>query len=136
MIFSIGNHIAFKIPFVEGTNPADMTIRTPNTTQLLRGANGLPNGESKENSFDNPRRLGDFDASVALPLAGYHSTPYALLSDPQGLAVRLGQQSSALCFPNRSTDSISMEGPRSVTFVRNPGLVSLTPSTRNREPSR
>jgi len=96
MIFSIGNHIAFKIPFVEGTNPADMTIRTPNTTQLLRGANGLPNGESKENSFDKPRRLGDFDASVALPLAGYPSTPYALLSDPQGLAVRLGQQSSAL----------------------------------------
>lgn len=96
MIFSIGNHIAFKIPFIAGTNPADMTIRTPNTTQLLRGENGLPNGQSKENSFDNATRLGDFDASVALPLAGYPSTPYALLSDPQGLAVRVAQQSSAL----------------------------------------
>ncbi len=96
MIFAIGNHIAFKIPFIAGTNPADMTIRTPNTIQLLRGANGLPNGENKVNSFDHARRLGDFDSSVALPLAGYPSTPYALLSDPQGLGVRVGQQSSAL----------------------------------------
>jgi gluconolactonase len=96
MPFSIGNHIAFKIPFVSGTNPADMAIRTPNTIQLLRDDHNLPNGQSKENSFDNAKRLGDFDASVALPLAGYSSTPYALLSDPQGLAVRVAQQSSAL----------------------------------------
>jgi gluconolactonase len=96
MPLSIGNHIAFKIPFLPGTNPADMTIRTPNSTQLLRDRHNLPNGLSKENSFDQPRRLGDFDASVALPLAGYRSTPYALLSDPQGLAVRVAQQSSEL----------------------------------------
>jgi gluconolactonase len=96
MIFSIGNHIAFKIPFLSGTNAADMTIRTPNTTQLLRDEHGLLNGRRQENSFDQPRRLGDFDASVALPLAGYASTPYALLSDPQGLAVRVAQQSSEL----------------------------------------
>ena len=70
MIFSIGNHIGFKIPFITGTNPADMTIRTPNTTQLLRDEHNLPDGRIKQNSFDSPRRLGEFDASVALPLAG------------------------------------------------------------------
>ncbi len=96
MIFSIGNHIAFKIPFITGTNPADMTIRTPNKTQLLRGENNLPNGQSKENSFDNARRLGDFDASVALPLAGYPSTPMHCFPIRRALAVRVAQQSSAL----------------------------------------
>jgi gluconolactonase len=95
MIFSIGNHIAFKIPFIPGTDPANMTFQTPSTVQLLRNSLGFVNGEEKPRSFESPVRLGDFDARVAIPLAGYRGQPYALLKDPQGLSLRVTQQGSS-----------------------------------------
>lgn len=95
MPFAIGNHIAFKLPFVEGTDPAAMTFETPNTTQLLRNPSGVGlNGEEKPRSFETPQRLGDFDAKVALPLSGYRSQPYARLVDPGGVSVRITQTAS------------------------------------------
>ncbi len=95
MVFSMGNHIAFNIPFVKGTNPADMTFETPSTIQLLRNERGVLSGEQKPRSFDNPTRLGDFDAQVAMPLAGYRSQPYVRLVDPQGVSLRITQQASS-----------------------------------------
>jgi gluconolactonase len=95
MIFSIGNHIAFNIPFVKGTNPADMSFETPSTVQLLRNSRGVLSGEQKPRSFDTPTRLGDFDALVAMPLAGYRSQPYVRLVDPQGVSLRITQQASS-----------------------------------------
>jgi gluconolactonase len=95
MPFSIGNHIAFKLPFLEGTDPANMTFETPNTTQLLRNPSGAGlNGESEPRSFGLLQRLGDFDSHVALPLAGYKGQPYARLADPKGLSVRITQSST------------------------------------------
>jgi gluconolactonase len=94
MMFSIGNHIAFRLPFVNGTDPRKMTLETPSTTQLLRNAQGVLSGEVKPRSFQQPEALGDFDARVAIPVAGYRSQPYARLVDPQGVALRLTQQAS------------------------------------------
>ncbi len=96
MPFSIGNHIAFKLPFVEGTDPGLMTLETPNTTQLLHNPSGVGlSGEEKPDSFETPRRLGDFDSRVALLLSGYRSLPYARLVDPGGISVRLTQTSAS-----------------------------------------
>jgi gluconolactonase len=95
MMFSIGNHIAFKIPFVQGTDPNNMTFETHNTTQLLRNSVGVLSGEIKPRSFATPERLGDFDAHTAIPLAGYRSQPFARLVDPQGMTLRLTQQASS-----------------------------------------
>jgi gluconolactonase len=95
MVFSIGNHIAFKVPFLPGSDPAAMTFESPSASQLLRNSLGFINGEETPRSFETPERLGDFDAKVAIPLAGYRSAPYALLTDPQGLSVRLSQQSAS-----------------------------------------
>jgi len=95
MIFSIGNHIAFNIPFVKGSNPTEMTFETPSTVQLLRNSRGVLSGEQKPRSFDTPTKLGDFDALVAMPLAGYRSQPYARLVDPQGISLRITQQASS-----------------------------------------
>ncbi len=95
MIFSIGNHIAFKLPFVTGSDPEKMTFETPSTTQLLRNPQGTLSGEEKPRSFKTPERLGDFDSRVALPLAGYQSQPYAQLVDPQGVWLRLTQQADS-----------------------------------------
>ncbi|HUS05433.1 MAG TPA: SMP-30/gluconolactonase/LRE family protein [Bryobacteraceae bacterium] len=95
MKFSIGNHIAFNIPFVKGSNPAEMTFETPSTVQLLRNSRGVLSGEQRPRSFDTPTRLGDFDALVAMPLAGYRSQPYVRLVDPQGVSLRVTQQASS-----------------------------------------
>jgi gluconolactonase len=95
MPFSIGNHIAFKIPFVQGTDANNMTFETHNTIQLLRNSTGVLSGEQKPSSFATPERLGDFDAHIALPLAGYRSQPFARLVDPQGMALRLTQTASS-----------------------------------------
>lgn len=95
MMFSIGNHIAFKLPFVTGTDPGKMTFETSSTTQLLRNSQGVLSGEEKPRSFKTPERLEDFDARVALPLAGYGSRPYAQLVDPQGVSLRLTQQAGS-----------------------------------------
>ena len=54
------------------------------------------NGEEKTRSFEAPQRLGDFDARVALPLAGYHSQPYARLVDPQGVSCGTGKPTEDL----------------------------------------
>ena len=95
MFFSIGNHIAFKLPFVDGTDPAKMTFETPSTVQLLRNAQGVLSGEEKPRSFQTPETLGSFDARVAMPVRGYRSQPYARLADPQGVSLRLTQQAGS-----------------------------------------
>jgi galactose mutarotase-like enzyme len=100
MPFSIGNHISFRVPFLPGTDPAAMRFETPNSVELLRDSRGLVSGAERARSFATATRLGDFDATVALPLAGYRGIPYALLTDPKGLALRITHRaSSALAEP-------------------------------------
>jgi gluconolactonase len=87
MMFSIGDQIFFKVPFVPGSAADAMTFETPSTRQLLR------NSKVERRSFASPVRLGNFDGRVAMSLAGYHIVqPYALLRDPQGLSLRVTQQ--------------------------------------------
>lgn len=93
--FSIGNHIAFNLPFLPGTDRAKMLFETQNTVQLLRNTAGVLSGEQKPRSFYTPEALGSFDAHVALPLAGYKSQPFSRLIDPQGMTLRLTQTSSS-----------------------------------------
>ena len=95
MPFSIGNHIAFKIPFAQGTDPGKMTLETPSTVQLLRNDKGVLSGEQKPRSFQTPEALGQFDAATALPMTGYRSQPYARLVDPAGISLRLTQTASS-----------------------------------------
>ena len=91
MPFSIGNHLAFRIPFQEGTDPADMVFNSPNSTELLRDSHGLVTDRQRARSFNKPALLSEFDATVALPLAGYKGGVYARLADPQGLSIRITQ---------------------------------------------
>ena len=95
MPFSIGNHVTFRLPFLEGTDPADMLFESPSTAELRRDAHGLVTAEVRPRSFAAPQRLGDFDAAVALALTGYRGVAYARLSDPRGLAVRITHRGSS-----------------------------------------
>lgn len=95
MPFAIGNHLAFKIPLIEGSDPDAMKFETQNTVQMLRNTAGVLSGESKQRSFDPPEALGAFDAHVALPLAGYKSQPFSRLIDPTGFTVRITQTAAS-----------------------------------------
>ena len=119
MIFSIGNHIAFSLPFVKGSDPKKMTLETPSTTQLLRTPQGVLSGEVKPRSFQQPEALGDFDARVAIPVAGYRSQPYARLVDPQGVSLRLTQQ-AATTLPEQLVRFNLYGGPQSGYFCPEP----------------
>jgi galactose mutarotase-like enzyme len=92
MPFSIGNRLALRIPFVDGTEPEAMRLQTYCTTQILPAEAGISSGDQCERSFATPTRLGDFDATGGLQLAGYRSAPFARLSDPQGLALRIAHR--------------------------------------------
>jgi galactose mutarotase-like enzyme len=99
MPFSIGNRPAFRIPFVDGTEPAAMRLQTYCTTQIQPGEAGSSVDQS-ERSFATAARLGDFGATTGLRLGGYRSIPFVRLSDPQGLAVRISHRAvTALAEP-------------------------------------
>ncbi len=121
MIFSIGNHITFDVPFLKGTDPAAMTFETPSTVELLRNAQGELNGESKQLSFDTPTRLDDFDAQVSIQLAGYRRRPYVRIADPQGLSVCLSQQASST-IPESFVRFTIYGGPKAGYFSPEPWL--------------
>ena len=140
MPFSIGNHIAFKVPFLPATDPSKMLFETQNTTQLLRNAAGLLSGKQEERSFYTPEELGSFDARTALPLAGYKSQPFARLIDPEGMTVRLTQTAST-ALPEPLVRTNVYGGPGEGYFSPEPwfgvqnslntgvGLVKIDPGT-------
>ena len=94
MIFGIGNHIAFRVPFLEGTDPGSMTFETPSTKVMLRNAQGLISGESADRAFGTPTRLDQFSAVTALPLTGYRGDTFATLTDPQGMSLRISHKTA------------------------------------------
>lgn len=96
MFFSAGNHITFRTPFVEGSDPAAMLFETPSTVEYLKTETGLPTGKSRPRSLAKPVRLGDFDTHLAVSLGGYRGDPYMRLTDPAGLTLRMTHHADSL----------------------------------------
>ena len=96
MPFSIGNHITFRAPLLEGTDPEEMLFQTPSTIEYLKVPPGLPTGETRPRSFATPVRLGEIPRLEAVSLGGYEDDPYMVLTDPQGLAIRMSHSASSL----------------------------------------
>lgn len=138
MPFSIGNHLAFKIPLVKSSDATQVKFATQNTVQMSRNAAGVLNGESKPRSFDTPETLGSFDAHIALPLAGYRSQAFARLIDPSAMTVRVTQTAST-SLPEPLIRFNAYGGPKQGYFCPEPwfgiqnslnsniGLVKLQP---------
>ena len=128
MPFSIGNRMAFRLPFVDGTQPDDMRFQTNCTRQILPAEAGAENGEQRDRSFDTPARLGDFDATEALPLAGYQGIPYARLIDLQGVAVSIRHRASTT-LPEPLVQFNVYGGPRLGFLCPSPwfGMTTLEP---------
>src|SRR5262249_8969443 len=119
MPFSIGNHIAFTLPFVKGTDPAKMTFETASTVQQLRNAKGVLSGEEKPRSFQAPEALGTCGARVAVLRFGSPSERYARLVDPEGVSLRLTQRAGS-SLPEPLVRFNVFGGPQSGYFCPEP----------------
>lgn len=98
MFFSIGNHITFLAPLVEGSDPAGMVLTSPSSVELLKTAYGVPTGETRPLSYADGFELGGYPALVPTSLAGYPEgeEPYVEYSDPAGLTIRVSHHASQI----------------------------------------
>lgn len=96
MFFSIGNHITFRTPFLEGSDAAQMTMESPASFLLAKDSRNLPTGKTLPNPFAGRVELGRVPAGAAHSLGGYQSDPYIVLTDPKGLRVRMKHSATRL----------------------------------------
>ena len=100
MFFSIGNHITFLAPLVEGSDPGEMVLSTPATVEILKTGYGIPTGETRplSDSYADGLVLGDYPPLTATSLTGYPEgqDPYLDYTDPAGLSLRLSHHASKI----------------------------------------
>jgi galactose mutarotase-like enzyme len=96
MLFSIGNHITFRNPFVKGSDPAKMRLETPAGLMLIKDKNNLPTGETKPPPFPGSVLAGNLTANPVISLGGYREDPVVVLLDPQGLRLRMKHSAQKL----------------------------------------
>ncbi|MXY71139.1 MAG: hypothetical protein F4Y47_21625 [Acidobacteriia bacterium] len=91
MFFSLGNHITFLAPLLEGSDPNEMVLASPATLELLKTDYGIPTGETRPAGFAGGMRLGDYPPLVPTSLSGYPemADPYIEYRDPGGLTIRI-----------------------------------------------
>ena len=101
MFFSIGNHITFLAPLVEGSDPAAMVLASPSTQEILKTAYGIPTGETRPLSYADGFALGDYPPRTATSLTGYPegSDPFIEYRDPAGLTIRISHHASEIPDP-------------------------------------
>ncbi len=101
MFFSIGNHITFLAPLIEGSDPAEMVLTSPSTTEILKTNYGIPTGETRPLSYADGFTLGDYPPLTATSLAGYTEgqDPYIEYRDPAGLTLRISHHASEIPDP-------------------------------------
>ncbi|MCC6293007.1 MAG: hypothetical protein IT164_10190 [Bryobacterales bacterium] len=95
MFFSAGNHITFRLPLVEGSNAAAVTLQSPSAIEYVK--NGfMPTGAKRPYSLGRPAALATLPRAQAVTLGGYRGDAWMTLSDPAGLAVTITHQASSL----------------------------------------
>ena len=101
MFFSIGNHITFLAPLVEGSDPAAMVLASPSSTEILKTEFGIPTGETRPLSYADGFLLGGYPPLTATSLSGYPEgeDPFIEYRDPAGLTLRISHRPSHIPDP-------------------------------------
>lgn len=89
MPFSIGNHITFRTPLLEGSDWREMVFRTPSREMFLKQEGGFPSGEMEARSYADGVRLRQWPVKVPISLTGYADETWIELEDPGGLRLRM-----------------------------------------------
>jgi Galactose mutarotase and related enzymes len=87
MFFSIGNHITFRVPFVEESSLKNFYFETPLNTQYLLDENSIPTGKTQLNYFTPAVAITSFKKNDAVSLGGFSGDPWIKLTDPAGIAI-------------------------------------------------
>ncbi|MSU47741.1 MAG: hypothetical protein EXS37_01365 [Opitutus sp.] len=96
MFFSIGNHMTFRMPLVDGSDVKTIQLETPSTIEHLKDDATLPTGEQRARSFRAAARVVDLQFVPAISLGGYTGDPWLRLTDPAGLALRITHHADSL----------------------------------------
>lgn len=101
MFFSIGNHITFVAPLVNGSDPLEMVLASPSSVEILKTDFGIPTGETRPLSYADGFALGEYPPLVATSLAGYPEgqDPFVEYHDPAGLSLRISHNASEIPDP-------------------------------------
>lgn len=97
MFFSIGNHVTFVAPLLEGSDPHRMVLKTAASTELLKTPYGIPTGEAQPAPpFASGMHLGEHLPLSATSLTGYPSgqDPQVEYRDPAGLSLHISHSAS------------------------------------------
>ena len=89
MFFSIGNHIGFAVPLIVGSSAEGVTVESPSRFEYLRGANGAPDGTTRERRFAPSTPLKDMKFMPAMSVGAYDGDPWFRLTDAGGLGVKV-----------------------------------------------
>ena len=94
MPFSIGNHITFKAPLVEGSEAAQVEFENGFPDHLITGADKAFAGAIKPSVFRGRHSLNDLPMRKSVSLAGSREVAELTIYDPSGLQLRLLHHSS------------------------------------------
>jgi len=96
MPFSIGNHITFRAPLIDGPDEAaDVQFETGLPTQLLTGADKAYRGDSRASPLRGRHALRDLPQRESASLSGTDADARLVVNDPSGLRVILSHRASA-----------------------------------------
>ncbi|MEZ5353131.1 MAG: hypothetical protein R2762_10890 [Bryobacteraceae bacterium] len=94
MPFTAGNHITFRTPLLEGSDPLRMTFTSPSAIEWMKDG-GSPNGKQRPRSF-SAAPLGDLERDSAISLSGYRGDPFVVVQDPAGLSIRMSHTATSI----------------------------------------
>jgi galactose mutarotase-like enzyme len=99
MFFSIGNHIGFAVPLLAGSSSAGVTVESPSRFEYLRGANGAPDGTTRERRFAPLTQLAKQRLVPAMSVGAYEGDPWFRLTDAGGLGVKVSHRAQSTPAP-------------------------------------
>ncbi|MDP3069087.1 MAG: hypothetical protein Q8N18_02310 [Opitutaceae bacterium] len=99
MFFSIGNHIGFAVPLLAGSTAEGFTIESPSRFEYLRGANGAPDGTTRERRFALTTPLARQQFVPAMAVGAYDGDPWFRVTDAGGLGVKVSHHAQSTPAP-------------------------------------
>ena len=94
MPFSIGNHITFNAPLVEGSEAAQLQFENDFPDQLMTDSDKAFKGVIKPSPFQGRYSMGELPKRKSVSLGGQNSHPELTIYDPAGLQLKLVHHSS------------------------------------------
>jgi galactose mutarotase-like enzyme len=95
MFFSIGNHIALAVPLLPESPAAAFKIESPARFEYLRGADGTPDGTTRERSFSPAIPLSSVKVFPAMSVGGFDGDPWFRATDASGIGVKVSHRAES-----------------------------------------